>query len=134
MSQPPAQDTILKIMDDPFVPADGYLPEIFDPMSTEHISWAICRELERQPLVMFEPEIPHFDGSGLYAIYYRGTSIDLYRPIASFKIPVYVGQAESHNSATGKGSKTRDRLWKRISGHKRSIMGGGLPIGEFGVR
>jgi hypothetical protein len=129
-----AVDTILQIMDELLVPDDGYLPEVFDPMSTDHISWTICRELERQPLVMFEPEIPHFNGSGLYAIYYRGVSVDLYEPLVPYKIPVYVGQAESHNSATGKGAKTSDRLWKRISGHKKSIVGGGLPIHEFGVR
>ncbi|WP_204060603.1 Eco29kI family restriction endonuclease [Microbispora corallina] len=121
-------------MDELFVSAGGYLPEFFDPMSTDHVSWAICRELERQPLVMFEPEIPRFNGSGLYAIYYRGASVGLYEPLVPYKIPIYVGQAESHNSATGRGARTPDRLWKRISGHKRSIIEGGLPIEEFGVR
>ena len=121
-------------MDETIAPDPDYLPQFFDPMSTEHVSRAVCRELERQPLVMFEPEIPRFNGSGLYAIYYQGESVELYKPLASYKIPVYVGQAESHNSATGKGSKARDRLWKRISGHKRSISDGELPINEFGVR
>ncbi|SEG90200.1 Eco29kI restriction endonuclease [Thermomonospora echinospora] len=111
-----------------------YTPEYYDPMSTDHITSMICLNLEDQPVTPLWPEIPRFDGSGLYAIYYIGSSIELYAPLSSYKIPVYVGQARSHNSATGKGVRERDPLWRRIRDHSKSIEGAGLPLHEFGVR
>lgn len=103
-------------------------------MNTQNITFAICRELERQPFVPFSPDIPVFEGSGLYAIYYQGGSLSLYSPLSPYKIPVYVGQASSHNSATGKSKPGRSPLWKRVREHRDSIMGARLPLDEFGVR
>jgi hypothetical protein len=42
-----------------------YVPAYFDPMDTEHVTSAICQELERQPLFRIDPLIGRFDGSGL---------------------------------------------------------------------
>ena len=60
----------------------------------------------------------------------------MYQPLAVTKIPVYVGQALSHNSATGKETAGgSSRLWQRIRDHSRSISGtADLILGEFGAR
>ena len=111
-----------------------YLPAHYDPMGTENVTSAICQELERQPLLSLQSEIPRFDGSGLYAIYYQGTTLALYARLKDHKIPVYVGQAQSHNSATGMATRDTSPLWRRVRDHRRSIEGADLPVGEFGVR
>lgn len=109
-------------------------PESYDPMDTESITSAICRRLEEQPLVPMRTDLPTFFGSGLYAIYYRGGSDPLYTPLTPHMIPVYAGQALSHNSATGTAAKSENPLCLRVRGHARSIAGGGLALEDFGVR
>jgi hypothetical protein len=111
-----------------------YTPTFYDPLGTENVAAAICRELEHQPFIPLDPPIPRFEGSGLYAIYYDGKTLDLYAPLRGRKIPVYVGQSLSHNSATGAAIADPYRLWARVGEHRRSIEGSGLPIREFGVR
>lgn len=111
-----------------------YAPEYYDPMDTEHVTAAICHELERQPLIPLDPLIGRFDGSGLYAVYYDGQTVPLYRPLARLKIPVYVGQALSHNSATGVAVTERRPLWRRVRDHRASIDGSDISAAEFGVR
>jgi len=103
-------------------------------MDTEHVTGAICQELERQPLIPLDPLMARFDGSGLYAIYYDGQTVPLYRPLAGLKIPVYVGQALSHNSATGVAVREPRPLWGRVRDHHASVDGSDLPAAEFGVR
>lgn len=111
-----------------------YAPAYYDPMDTEHVTAAICQELERQPLIPLDPLVGRFGGSGLYAIYYDGQSVPLYRPLAGRKIPIYVGQALSHNSATGVAVKEPRPLWGRVRDHHASVDGCDLPAVEFGVR
>lgn len=113
---------------------EPYVPASYDPMNTESVSAAICRELERQPLVRLPPDIPQFDGSGLYAIYYTGESVDIYNPLAALNIPVYVGKSNAHNGSTGKRTSAPQRLWRRVCEHHASIVGAGLPIDEFRSR
>jgi hypothetical protein len=103
-------------------------------MDTEHVTAAICQELERQPLVPLDPLVGRFDGSGLYAIYYDGRSVPLYRPLTGTKVPVYVGQALSHNSATGVAVRDPRPLWGRVRDHHASIDGSDLSAADFGVR
>ena len=111
-----------------------YTPAYYDPMDTEHVTAAICQELERQPLIPLDPLIARFDGSGLYAIYYSGKAVALYAPLSDRTIPVYVGQALSHNSATGVAVREPRPLWGRVRDHHTSINGSDLPAAEFGVR
>ncbi|MFG2694679.1 Eco29kI family restriction endonuclease [Kitasatospora sp. NPDC048407] len=111
-----------------------YVPNSFDPLSTEQIANTICETFERQPLVSMTHEIPRFDGSGLYALYYRGTSVDLYAPLGHLQIPVYAGQALSSNSATGETVREKYPLHSRLRKHRISIIEGGLPIAEFRFR
>ncbi|MFG2562407.1 Eco29kI family restriction endonuclease [Streptomyces sp. NPDC048496] len=110
-----------------------YTPASFDPLSTEQIANTVCETFERQPLVSMTTEIPRFEGSGLYALYYRGVDVALYLPLAGLQIPVYVGQATS-NSATGARVRERFPLHSRLKQHRISIIEGGLPIDEFRFR
>ncbi|MDT0377211.1 Eco29kI family restriction endonuclease [Streptomyces sp. DSM 42041] len=112
----------------------SYTPDFFDPLSTDRLAHTICETFERQPMVSMVEDTPPFDGSGLYAIYYRGTTIAAYRPLADLQIPVYVGQALSSNSATGKAVTSKRPLRNRIRDHRRSIVGADLPINEFRFR
>ncbi|MBF6095718.1 Eco29kI family restriction endonuclease [Nocardia cyriacigeorgica] len=111
-----------------------YLPESFDPLSTTQLSNTICEKLERQPLVSMADQIPRFEGAGLYALYYRGDSVELYRPLAKLQIPVYAGQGRSSNSATGATSRAARPLCERLRMHRTSMIQGGLPIAEFRFR
>lgn len=111
-----------------------YAPAYYDPMDTEHVTAAICHELERQPLIPLDPLVSRFDGSGLYAIYYNGKTVSIYRRLSGRAIPVYVGQALSHNSATGAAVRDPRPLWGRVRDHHNSIQGADLPAAEFAVR
>lgn len=111
-----------------------YTPASFDPLSTEQIAITICETFERQPLVSMTHEIPRFEGSGLYALYYRGTSVELYLPLTALQIPVYAGQALSSNSATGEKVRERLPLHSRLKQHRISIEESGLPLAEFRFR
>ena len=113
---------------------DDFSVKFYDPLSTPSLTLTILAEFERQPSYSLAAEPPEFTSSGLYAIYYEGESVALYRPLAPTLIPVYVGQARSTNSATGKTTGARRPLWSRIRDHRRSIEGGDLPVGEFTVR
>jgi hypothetical protein len=112
----------------------AFEPDYFDPLSTADLTITICGRFEEQPLLSLEKELPRFQGSGLYALYYCGASVDIYHGLAAYKVPVYVGQARSHASATGKQSSYPDPLWRRVRNHRESIEGAGLPLVEFGVR
>jgi hypothetical protein len=117
------------------VPAvTDYAPAYYDPMDTEHVTAAICQELERQPFVPIDSLGGRFDGSGLYAIYYYGQTVPLYQLLSGTKIPIYVGQALSHNSATGAAVRDLRPLWGRVRDHHISISTSNLPVGEFGLR
>ncbi|WP_035847463.1 Eco29kI family restriction endonuclease [Kitasatospora azatica] len=113
--------------------ASEYTPAEFDPLSTEQIANTVCETFERQPLVSMTHEIPRFEGSGLYALYYRGAGVQLYLALVTLQIPVYVGQATS-NSATGATVRERYPLHSRLKQHRISIIEGGLPITEFRFR
>lgn len=111
-----------------------YRPRFYDPLGTANITTAVCRELEQQPLIFLESEISRFRDSGLYAIYYRGSSLPLYAPLKDYDIPVYAGQAASHNSRTGRVARSAYPLWKRVGDHRKSIHDADLPLTEFAVR
>ncbi|MEV7491926.1 Eco29kI family restriction endonuclease [Streptomyces anulatus] len=111
-----------------------YTPNSYDPLSTEQISHTICAMLERQPLVSMLHEIPRFDGAGLYALYYRGESVPLYRPLNELQIPVYAGQGAASNSATGAKTTARRPVYDRLRKHRRSMEEANLPLWEFRFR
>lgn len=114
--------------------ADFEEPPHFDPLSTEQLTRIICRQFEEQPSYSLATDLPEFDGAGLYAVYYEGATLDLYARLSGLAIPLYVGQARSHNSATGVGRRDPRPLWSRVAEHRRSISEARLSVSEFGVR
>lgn len=116
------------------MPAEDFSPEYFDPLSTGDLTNFICERFERQPLRTFETPVPSFAGSGLYAIYYRGESVELYVPLKDLEVPVYAGQGASHNSRTGSASSSAKPVCDRLRIHRRSIGGTDLPLAEFAYR
>ncbi|MFL6144330.1 MAG: Eco29kI family restriction endonuclease [Labedaea sp.] len=109
-------------------------PAFFDPLSTEQLTRIICRQFEEQPSRGLGADMPSFGGPGLYAIYYEGVSVELYRPVSGLTIPLYVGQSRSTNSATGRTNPSARPLYLRVQQHRRSIIEGDLPPDEFSVR
>lgn len=112
---------------------DVFQPSYFDPLSTARLTRIICEMFERQPLTSMAVEVPKFDGSGLYAIYYRGSSVATYTRLVDTEIPVYAGQGASHNSATGKNAESPRPVYLRLKAHRKSIEGGGClpPTSRF---
>lgn len=95
-------------------------PLVFDPANPETFAEAIGNKL------MVQDELPleqiddfRFYGSGVYAIYYKGT-FDAYKPIVGTATPIYVGKADPPKTA--KSPKEQgDKLWSRIREHAGSI-------------
>ena len=135
------------------------LPPWYDPLSTPEVQRTIRRYFDElddiaRPLGAVLP----FEGAGLYALYFAPTPKtnspddsakhsqddaereayrryrDLYAPIAHTTVPIYVGQALSLSSSTGKASN-RKPLYSRLNDHRESITRGkGLSIDDFVVR
>lgn len=110
-----------------------FSPEYFDPLSTSDLTAIICRKFEEQPPHDLSG-LPPFEGAGLYAIYYAGTTDPLYVPLSGRLIPLYVGSAQSHNSATGASARSATPLRSRLRDHTRSIEQSALDLSEFRVR
>jgi hypothetical protein len=110
-----------------------FKPVFFDPLNTPELTAIICRKFEEQPAHKLAG-LPDFEGSGLYAIYYAGTKEPMYLPLKGRLIPLYVGSAQSHNSATGMTSSSGSPLRKRLATHEKSIGQSGLDKREFRVR
>lgn len=111
----------------------SFTPTYYDPLSTAGLTAVICQKFEEQvpcPVV----NLPRFEGAGLYAIYYKGTKEPLYVPLVGLLIPVYVGSAQSHSSATGSAARSSTPLWARVKQHAHSIDQSGLDVNEFEVR
>lgn len=110
-----------------------FSPTYYDPLSTSGLTAVICRKFEEQPCYPIAG-LHHFEGAGLYAIYYIGTTSKLYTSLKGYLIPVYVGSAQSHSSATGNAARSKAPLWERVQQHEQSIDQSNLDVGEFVVR
>lgn len=75
-----------------------------------------------------------FLGSGVYAIYYHGTSEPAYLPIAKSETPIYIGKADPDapyaETTTDQGAKLHFRLGE----HAKSIKNAGLSLDDFRFR
>lgn len=75
-----------------------------------------------------------FYGSGIYAIYYKGTEIPSYVPLSDSETPIYVGKAVPGDREAEFTEQQGPALWKRLREHLKSICNGGLNPSEFEVR
>jgi hypothetical protein len=92
---------------------------VFDPSNPKIVGRFISLALvaqDRHPL----GTIPQFYGSGVYAIYYKG-SFAPYAPISGTETPIYVGQAAPAINNARTPMEQGARLCGRLGEHKRNI-------------
>lgn len=108
----------------------------YDPLGYANLARSVVEALLSGPEAPIPPA-EAFDGTGVYAIYYRGR-FDGYAPlVASEPVPpIYVGKAAPSGSRKG---RTRDsqsqELWKRLKEHSTSIQQAtNLELSDFTCR
>lgn len=92
---------------------------VFDPSNPEVVGRFVALALvaqERHPLT----DIPKFYGSGVYAIYYKG-SFAAYKTISGTETPIYVGQASPALSNARSPSEQGAKLCGRLTDHRKNI-------------
>ncbi|AEG49665.1 Restriction endonuclease, type II, Eco29kI [Sphingobium chlorophenolicum L-1] len=92
---------------------------VFDPSNPKVVGRFVSLALvaqQRHPL----SEIPRFYGSGIYAIYYKG-SFPPYAPISGSETPIYVGQAAPAVNNARTPLEQGARLCMRLSDHRKNI-------------
>jgi Eco29kI-like restriction endonuclease len=103
--------------------AAGY--EEFDPLNRVNLGRSLETALLSRPLTALA-WVPPFWGSGIYAIYFRGSdSPGLYGRLAQSPSPIYVGRAVPRGARKGlveveEGRRSRS-LWARLDEHRESI-------------
>ena len=94
---------------------------VFDPGNPRTVGFFIALALTaqpRKPLSLLK--LQEFYGSGVYAIYYRG-SFDLYAPLRDTETPIYVGQAASEQDHARTAIEQGARLAARLDEHRKNI-------------
>lgn len=114
----------------------------YNPLDLEALGDSLLRQLERQPLYPLA-DIKRFGGSGIYALYFRGTT-GPYAAMGEFnqknacRLPIYVGRAKDTGAREGLNPLdpvTASVLWDRVREHKRSIdNASNLDTADFSVR
>jgi len=94
-------------------------PHILDPSDPNVIGKLIAETLLVQPRHKLS-DVAKFYGSGVYAIYYKG-SFSAYRLIAGTDKPIYVGKADPATPNAISPSMQGVRLWRRLQDHRKTI-------------
>jgi Eco29kI restriction endonuclease len=107
---------------------------VFDPSNPKVVGRFVALALvaqDRHPL----SEIPKFYGSGVYAIYYKGT-FPAYQPISGTETPIYVGQAAPTMSNARTPLDQGARLCGRLTDHRKNIgkAAASLELADFEFR
>src|SRR5262249_46995737 len=92
---------------------------VFDPGNPKVVGRFVSLALVAQNRVPLA-DIPKFYGSGVYAIYYKG-SFPLYRPLSATETPIYVGQAAPASNHARTPREQGQRLSSRLSDHRKNI-------------
>ena len=116
--------------------------EAYNPLNKAHLGESVAEALLKQRVHTLPPPF-RFGGSGIYAIYYRG-SHGLYSLIASqnlngkWSVPIYVGKAVPKGARQGKDREDSNHgtaLMTRLRVHSRSIKAtGSLKLEDFACR
>ena len=91
----------------------------FDPADPKAIGRMVSIALLAQPLVALGDVQPAY-GSGVYAIYYRGTH-PLYEGISRSETPIYVGKADPANDDASTTREQGAKLTARLLEHAGTI-------------
>lgn len=107
---------------------------VFDPSNPKVVGRFVALALvaqDRHPLA----EIPKFYGSGVYAIYYKG-SFPAYQSISGTETPIYVGQAAPSVSNARTPMEQGAKLCGRLTDHRKNIgkASASLGLADFEVR
>lgn len=92
---------------------------VFDPSNPKVVGRFVALAMvaqDRHPL----SDIPKFYGSGVYAIYYKG-SFSPYLPISGTETPIYIGQAAPAMSNARTPIEQGAKLSGRLSDHRKNI-------------
>jgi hypothetical protein len=92
---------------------------ILDPANPSVVGRLIADTLLVQPRHPLG-QVAKFYGSGVYAIYYKGT-FDAYEPLSQSDWPIYVGKADPESHGASTPSEQGTRLWTRLNDHRKSI-------------
>ncbi|MGC0363827.1 hypothetical protein ABH922_001811 [Rhodococcus sp. 27YEA15] len=103
---------------------------VFDPADPDLFGIVAAIGLVHQDREPLNNIIPTY-GSGVYAIYYRG-SHPQYRSLAGKETPIYVGKTNTPNSEIIVEQGTA--LTTRLGEHAKSISAGGLGVDNFEFR
>ncbi|HEX7121444.1 MAG TPA: Eco29kI family restriction endonuclease [Gemmatimonadaceae bacterium] len=113
----------------------------YNPLDLHALGHSLLLELERHPAHPLA-SVPEFVGSGIYALYYRG-SADPYRVLGQYnekipKIPIYIGRSRDTGARQGLNPfepVTKKLLYARVAEHRRSIESvDNLRVEDFAVR
>lgn len=107
---------------------------VFDPSNPKVVGRFVSLALvaqTRHPLA----DIPKVYGSGVYAIYYKG-SFEFYRPWSGSETPLYVGQAAPADRNARTATEQGPRLSARLNEHRKNIVKAAstLDIADFEYR
>lgn len=92
---------------------------LFDPSNPKIVGRFVALALVAQERLPLE-EVPKMYGSGVYAIYYKG-SFDAYAPISGTETPIYVGTASPAISNARTPFEQGPKLSERVAYHARNI-------------
>ncbi|GMU67566.1 MAG: hypothetical protein AMXMBFR36_38400 [Acidobacteriota bacterium] len=109
---------------------------VFDPASPDVAGRVVALALLMQdPKPLADADQERFYGSGVYALYYRG-SFDAYRPLAGKDHPLYVGKAEPDDPTSTTPRGQGERLSRRVREHRRTIAAATttLDLADFAYR
>lgn len=107
---------------------------VFDPSNPKVIGRFTALAMVAQDRLPLE-ELGKFYGSGVYAIYYRGT-YEPYRPLSGTETPIYVGQAAPAQANAHTAREQGPRLAARLSEHRKNIAKADttLKVSDFEAR
>ena len=94
----------------------------YDPLDYENLARSVVQALLEGPEKPLEPE-ESFEGSGVYALYYRGDFPAYSRLVEADPVPpIYVGRADPSGARKGGNQAFGGRrLWQRLRQHRKSI-------------
>lgn len=75
-----------------------------------------------------------FYGSGVYAIYYHGSTNKAYHPLSQTETPIYVGKADPANAYAETVEDQGQALYSRLKEHAKNIEKTDLSLGDFRFR
>lgn len=97
-------------------------PQLFDPAAPtqvgKFIAWTLLKQSRYGLLQVVEGT--KFYGSGVYALYYRG-SFAAYALISKLNVPLYVGKVDPGFPDAQVAREQGTKLWSRLNDHYRSI-------------